>query len=163
MFCPDCGAQNIKSQKFCVRCGSNLLIVDRAREIIGEVGAAGAIRENNSSNAMRMLALISIAGFLCVTVGTIFLVLIDSGQSPVSSIFGVGGFVALILICRMLLRASNTASARNVSTNERIVIPSNPPQITHSGTNRGLGAAVPFQSVTEDSTRQFEGERQSTR
>lgn len=157
MFCPDCGAQNIKSQKFCVRCGSNLVMIDRAREIVGEVGTAGAIKESNQ--AMRVIAIISIVGFLCLTVGTIFLLLIDQGQSPVSSIFGVGGFAALILICRMLLRASNAASARNTSTTERIMIPSNPPQVAPGGTNRALGAAVPFQSVIEESTRQFEGER----
>ena len=159
MFCPDCGVQNIKSQKFCVRCGSNLLMLDRAREIIGEVGTGAAIKESNSNQAMRVIAIISIAGFLCVTAGTIFLGLIDNGQSPLSSVFGVGGFAAIILICRMLLRASNAASARNVSANERVMIPSNPPQVAPSGTNRALGAAVPFQSVTEDSTRQFEGER----
>ena len=39
MFCPDCGAENSRSQKFCTRCGTNLIAIDRAREIVSEMKA----------------------------------------------------------------------------------------------------------------------------
>ncbi len=157
MFCPDCGAENVKSQKFCVRCGSNLLVVDRAREIIGEAANAtppGAY----SSHLLRMIAVISVCGFACVTLGTIFLALIDR-DTPTPAVFGVGGFLSIILICRLLLRASILSKTSNPG--ERLVLSAPVVQpVARSATNRGLSeSALPFQSVVEESTRQFEKER----
>jgi len=154
MFCPDCGAENVKSQKFCVRCGSNLFALDVAREIVGEAAATSVRTEAIPSQVLRMIALISICGFVCITTGTVFLALIDS-HTPFPFFFGTGGFVALVMICRFLLRAAG--NVRTVPVLER----SKPlTSLPRTATNRGLGAsAVPFQSITEESTRQFESER----
>ncbi len=59
MFCPNCGTDNSKGQKFCTRCGTNLLAIDRAREIITELepcprglytGAIGFLGANGESH-----------------------------------------------------------------------------------------------------------------
>jgi hypothetical protein len=158
MFCPDCGAENVRSQKFCVRCGSNLVAIDRAREIIGDVVAGSVQNEGVPSHVLRIIALISICAFFCITAGTVFLALIES-DSPAPFFFGTGGFIALVLICRQLLRASG--SSRTTPVVSRTAVPPTPPAtLARAATNRGLGAAaVPFQSITEDSTRQFENAR----
>ncbi len=158
MFCPDCGTENVKSQKFCVRCGSNILAMDRAREIIGEVANGGGGREAPSSQLLRIIALISISGFACITIGIIFLMLIDN-DGPIPFVFGVGGFISLIMICRFLLRASNPAPGLPLAE-RTLFVPPVAPSMPRTATNRELTAsAVPFQSVTEESTRQFEKER----
>lgn len=160
MFCPDCGAENVRSQKFCVRCGSNLLAIDRAREIIGEVVAGSVQNEAAPNHVLRIIALISICGFFCITAGTVFLALIDS-DSPVPFFFGAGGFIALVLICRQLLRTSGSSRSTPV-VGRSTVLPTPPPAVPlpRTVTNRGLGAAaVPFESITEESTRQFEKAR----
>jgi hypothetical protein len=154
MFCPDCGAENVKSQKFCVRCGSNLLAIDRAREIIGDVVAGSVQHEGVPSHVLRIIALISICGFFFITAGTIFLALIES-DNPAPFLFGMAGFVALVLICRQLLRASGSVRTTPVIARSE-TLPTLPP----TASTRGLGAsAVPFQSITEESTRQFENAR----
>ncbi|MEP7270163.1 MAG: zinc ribbon domain-containing protein [Acidobacteriota bacterium] len=159
MYCPDCGAENVKSQKFCVRCGSNLLVVDRAREIVGEESHNSGSSEGHSPQLLRMIALISVCGFVCVTMGTIFLALIDRGHTRTPVVFGVGGFLSIILICRYLLRMTLPSRWSN-PLERKILSPPLVQPVARIATNRGLSAsAVPFQSVTEDSTRQFEKER----
>ena len=152
MYCPDCGAENMRSQKFCVRCGSNLLVVDRAREIVGEVASASVQQEGIPSHVLRMIALISVCGFFCITAGTIVLAAIDS-SNPMPFLFGGCGFISLVMICRSLLRSGGTIRTTPVKQLSSLL-----PQMPRSATNRNLGA-VPFQSITEDSTRQFENAR----
>jgi hypothetical protein len=159
MFCPDCGTANVKSQKFCTRCGANILAIDRAREIIGDVAAGPTVNQPQSTTILKIVALISIFGFLFITSGTVFLALIDDGKSAISIGFGVVGFMALVLICRSLLRlASRVEPVRQVIAPSYIT-PAPPP--VRAVTNRRLGeASIAYDSVTEESTRQFESERQ---
>lgn len=148
----------MRGQKFCTRCGNNLLAVDRAREIVTELNAPVAGNQYNSSLILKVVALISIFGFLANTGGTIFLMLIDGGRTPIPLFFGFAGFLALVMICRHLLRLP--AGAAPVEPAARPATG----HITHAGprgaTNRRLAeAAVPYQSVVEEKTRQFEHER----
>ena len=161
MFCPDCGTANVKSQKFCTRCGANILTIDRAREIIGEVRVSQTASQPPSPTILKMVALISIFGLLFITIGTTILASIDEGKTPISVTFGVAGFIALVLICRSLLRSAGSTSA--VEPVGQIIAPSyvtptSPP--VRAVTNRRLGeGGVAYDSVTEESTRQFEVER----
>ena len=159
MFCPDCGTANVKSQKFCTRCGANILAMDRARAIIGDVAAGPIVNQPQSSTILKIVALISIFGFLFITIGTIILASMDESRSSIP--FSVVGFIALVLICRSLLRL-----AGSVSTTEAISQVITPSYVTpvpapvRAATNRRLGeAGIAYDSITEESTRQFESER----
>lgn len=160
MFCPDCGIENVKSQKFCARCGSNLLAIDRAREILGEA-AAGAVNNSvNPSTVLKTVAFVAIFGLMFITMGTIFLFLIDEKIPQLAGTFGVAGMGTLVLICRALLRLATstprTLPAQPLVSQAYLA----PARMVPGQTNRRLSeAAVPFNSVTEESTRQFEAER----
>ena len=163
MFCPDCGTANVKSQKFCTRCGANILAIDRAREMVGDVAALPTVNQPPSSTILKIVALISILGFLFITIGTIFLAWIDDRKTPLPVTFGVAGFIALVLICRSLLRLSSRVDpVRQVIMPSYVtpVAPAPPP--VRAVTNRRLGesSSMAYDSVTEESTRQFESERQ---
>ena len=73
MFCPDCGAENSRSQKFCTRCGTNLIDIDRAREIVSEMKANVPPPPAPPSSVLRIIALISAIGFITITSGTVAL------------------------------------------------------------------------------------------
>jgi hypothetical protein len=85
---------------------------------------------------------------------------IDNGRGPISLFFGLGGFVALVLICRHLLKllpSSSKVDHKNLS-----LPPSYAPPIARGATNRRLNEpATPYQSIIEDPTQQFDAERRS--
>lgn len=159
MYCPDCGTENLRSQKFCKRCGANLLAIDRAREIIGEVAYGATTNQINPSAIFKVVSLITIFGFMFITGGTIALMDIDRGHTPIPVFFALGGFISLILICRYLLRMISLPSK-----NQPVLPVAAPPHTisatTHGTTNRRLSeSTIPYHSITEESTRQFESER----
>ena len=156
MFCPDCGTENSRQQKFCTRCGSNLLVIDRLRDLVGATQTA-AHDPPSSSTILKMVALISVLGLLIVTSGTIFLSLIEHGpgENPLPFFFGLGGFLTIVLICRYLMKMIQPAAAKRGS-----VIPAPPPQAAvRSATNRQLSEPDTYQSIVEERTKQFEGDR----
>lgn len=160
MYCPDCGTENVRGQKFCTRCGSNLLAIDRARDIITEFSAAPPASQISSSTILKIVALISTFGFLIVTGGTIFLMAIDGGRTPVPLFFGFAGLASMVLICRHLLRLigapAQAAPQRTVQPQAQIL--SAAP--ARGATNRRLSEGdVSYHSVVEERTRQFEQER----
>jgi hypothetical protein len=160
MFCPDCGAENSRGQKFCTRCGTNLIAIDRARDIISEMTTNTPLPQFESSTVLKIVALISIFGFLFVTTGTVALMLIDNGRGPIPVFFGLGGFISLVMLCRHLLKLVNPVA--KVGAN-----PASPPlvsaaPIARGSTNRALNeGATPYHSIIEDPTQQFEAERRS--
>jgi hypothetical protein len=159
MFCPDCGAENSKGQKFCTRCGTNLIAIDRARDIVSEVATGAPVPQLQSSTVLKSVALISIFGFLFLTIGTVILIEIDDGRGPIPVIFGLSGFAALVLICRYLLKliAPNAAAVGPPSLPASYTAPA-----MRGATNRRLSEpAAPYQSIIEDPTKQFESERRS--
>lgn len=160
MFCPDCGTENVRGQKFCARCGSNLLAIDRAREVVSEFSGVPAAPQISPSAILKVVALISIFGMLTITGGTIFLMMIDRGNTPIPIFFGLGGLGAMVLICRHLLRLISAPMAappvpRSVAAPAYAAHPAAP--VPRGATNRRLGeAAAPYQSIVEERTRQFE-------
>ncbi|HEY6403441.1 MAG TPA: zinc ribbon domain-containing protein, partial [Blastocatellia bacterium] len=101
MFCPDCGTENSRSQKFCTRCGTNLIAIDRAREIVSEMEANISAPPASPSSILKIVTLISAIGFVATTAGTIAM---KGVAGPLSIFFALGGFTALIMICRYLLQ-----------------------------------------------------------
>lgn len=165
MFCPNCGTENSKSQKFCTRCGTNLLAIDRAREILSEMTTNVASAPSVSPNLVFVtVVLISIVGFIALTAGTIELS-DRPGSGPLPAMFALCGFTALVLICRYLLKLISSPSKIEVKQAIPPISPVSyaPPSALPRGTtNRSLGeASIPYQSAVEDTTKQFEHERRS--
>ena len=161
MFCPNCGTENSKAQKFCTRCGTNLLAIDRAREIITEMNNAAPAPAVSPNLVFGTVALLSVIGFLAVTLGTYELSRGDGSNGPLPFFFMFGGFTSLILICRYLIGLIKPAS-KPERKNIQLAQPNfyAPPQPVQRGTtNRALNEATILQhSVIEDPTRQFEHE-----
>src|SRR5215470_13221607 len=100
MFCPDCGAENSRSQKFCTRCGTNLIAIDRAREIVSEMKSNVSAPPVSPRSILIVVALISAIGFILTTVGTAAL----DHSGPIQVLFALGGFTTIMTICRYLLQ-----------------------------------------------------------
>jgi len=156
MFCPDCGTQNSKETKFCTRCGSNLLAIDRLRDLIGTT-QSNTYDLPSSSTILKIVALISVLGLAIVTAGSIVLSIVDRGpgDGPVPFFFGIGGMLTIVLICRYLLRMIQPAAPKrgsmfNASASRAAV---------RSATNRQLSEPVPYESIVEERTKQFESDR----
>jgi hypothetical protein len=158
MFCPNCGTDNAKGQKFCTRCGTNLLAIDRAREILSEMTSSAPVPQVSPNLVFISTALISVVGFIAITAGMVTLAEIP-GKGPEAGFLCLSGFTALVLICRYLLTLIRPTS----KPEKRQIIPPAPPQFPPVGTtNRSLSEApASYQSVIEDPTRQFEHERRS--
>lgn len=160
MYCPDCGTENSRGQKFCTRCGVNLIAIDRARDFITEVSTNEPVAYAEPSTILKIVAAISIFGFLFTTIGTALLLDISHGNGTISVMFCLAGFASLVLICRYLLKmiAPGTKAANRSIHPPAIYAP--PP--VRGVTNRSLGEAPPnYQSIIEDPTRQFESERRN--
>jgi zinc-ribbon domain len=157
MFCPDCGAENSRGQKYCTRCGTNLIAIDRAREIVSEMTTGTPVTQLESSSIIKNVTWISIFGFLFVTLGTVIIMAIDGGNSPIPVFFGISGFTALVLICRHLLSLVKSAGRVEKSSRQADYIP----PATPKATNRVLNEPSPsYNSIIEEPTQQFEAERQ---
>jgi hypothetical protein len=159
MYCPDCGTENARSQKFCTRCGANLLAIDRARNLVSEVATGGSNLPVEGSTILKSVAAISISGFLFVTIASVVLAAIDGEQkTPIPVFVALGGYTAIVLICRRLLDILKTSGKSSDLLRQ---IPSPNASSINSGssgnTNRSLSEASfsPY-SITEQSTRQFE-------
>jgi hypothetical protein len=160
MFCPDCGVENSKGNKFCRRCGTNLIAIDRAREFISEMTSAPPTQQIESSTVIKIVALIGILGFLFVTLGTVILQEIKSQGPPIPLFFAIFGFSALVLICRYLVKL---ISPTVKSENRRTILPAQAEQKNIPlpiRENRTLNEqSYSQQSVVEEPTQQFEDER----
>lgn len=170
MFCPSCGLENAQSQKFCRRCGTNLLALQAATEMVSGIAQGHAANQLDPKYVLKMVMLFGSLGFLIVTAGAVALSIVQIASTPVELrheppfglILGFFGYAALTIICGMLLRWVRL-------TNNRAVLPvmSNPisyappvnqmaaPSAVGANTNPALNAAPAYQSIIEDETRQF--------
>jgi hypothetical protein len=156
MFCPDCGAENSRSQKFCTRCGTNLIAIDRAREIVREMNANVPPPPVAPSSILRIVAFISAIGFIATSAGTV--ALRNIGGLPL--FFALGGFTALVMICRYLLQMINPPSRTEMSRQAPPV--ASAASGVGSVTNRALSESpTPYHSIIEEPTQQFETERRA--
>jgi hypothetical protein len=172
MFCPDCGMENANNQKFCRRCGTNLIALERARAVITEI-STGAPQQIEPRTVLRILAFVASFGFAAVTTAMIVLSMIQYIDAPPDSprwndppmgiIAGLFGYTALVLICRQLLSLLKHAPAAPVAlpqTLARASITAPPPSLLID-TNRSLSAAPAYQSIIEEDTKTFTQQPQS--
>ena len=156
MFCPDCGAENSRSQKFCTRCGTNLIAIDRAREIVSEMKANVSAPPVSPRAILIIVALISAIGFIATAGGTVAL----EHSGPIQSLFVLCGFTALVMICRYLLQMINSPVKTKMSRQAPLAAPATSEVV--SATNRALGGSqTPYHSIIEEPTQQFETERRA--
>lgn len=160
MFCPNCGTENSKGQKFCTRCGTNLLAIDRAREIISEMNTV-SVPSVSPNLVFVTVALLSIVGFIAITVGTFEMMRGDGKQTPLPIFFALGGFTSLVLICRYLIGLIKPTMKVEKPAIQPPPVSYPPPTIQRGTTNKSLNEAPSYQSIIEDPTRQFEHERNS--
>lgn len=159
MFCPDCGTDNSKNQRFCTRCGSNLVVIDRARDILNEMTSNASAPVLPASTILRIVGLVATIGFLATTGGVLALMSIDEGRGPIPVFFGIGGFGSMVLICRYLLNMLKTGVHDSPKKNSIQPVYTAPTPL-RGNTNRSLQEGNPsYQSVIEDPTRQFEHDK----
>lgn len=119
MFCANCGLKNARGQRFCRRCGTNLLALDLARDFISEVAVGQSINRVEPGTILKIIALISSLGMLFVTGGVIALSQIQNStmeghQGPPMNLFlAVFGCGTIVLICGRLLRLLKNPKLQN--------------------------------------------------
>jgi hypothetical protein len=156
MFCPDCGAENSRSQKFCTRCGTNLIAIDRAREIVSEMKANVSVPPVAPRAILMSVALISAIGFIATAGGTVAL----EHSGPTQSLFALCGFTALVMICRYLLQLIKPPA--RIEMSRQVPPVESATSGVGSATNRALGGSpTPYSSIIEEPTKQFETERRA--
>lgn len=171
MFCPNCGMENAKGQKFCRRCGANLMAFDLAQNFIQEVATGNAVKQVEPNSILKITALISILGFLFITIGAIILSIMHyeyhASGPPIGLFLALFGYGAIVLICRRLLKLLDATRSEvkpyPIQANLQAPIAQSygSPNLPNQ-TNRNLGAAPIYHSITEQETQQFEAERRAS-
>jgi zinc-ribbon domain len=154
MFCPECGTENARNQKFCTRCGTSLLAVEYARSIVSELTTGKSSNDLAASSVLKMATLISVLGFLFITLGTVFLSLIyqDRHGPPMGLFFCMAGLVALVLIVKQILKLIDRPEKSSPRAPIQLPVTTNP-----LASNRNLTEGnQTYYSVTEERTRQLE-------
>lgn len=169
MFCPNCGLENARGQKFCRRCGVNLMAFDLAQNFINEVATGNSANQAEPNSILKITALISILGFLFITIGVILVTLMQheyhQGGPPMGLFLAIFGYGAIVLICRRLLKLLETprTEAKPLVVQPIMQAHAQPylPSPLPGHTNRNLGTAPAYHSITEQETQQFEHERRA--
>lgn len=169
MFCPHCGLENAKGQKFCRRCGANLMAFDLAQNFINEVATVPTTHQAEPNSILKITALISILGFLFITIGVIILTLMQHEYHqpgpPMGLFLAIFGYGAIVLICRRLLKLLELPrpAIKPFVGQPAMHSPAQPYLAAPmpSQTNRNLGATPVYNSITEQETQQFEHERRA--
>jgi hypothetical protein len=161
MFCPDCGTENARGQKFCTRCGNNLMALEHARTVVSEV-AGSSSSQLQAGTVLKIVALVSVFGLFFVTAGTVALLGIEAStangiHTPIPVFFGLGGLLTVAVICRYLLNLIKSPAKTEAQYTK--VKPTQPP--LKPTTNRSLGEGDPYFSVTEQPTQQFDPQRRA--
>ena len=155
MYCPDCGTENSKGQKFCTRCGTNLKAIESARAVVTEIGTPGSGNQLDKASLLRTIQWVSISGLFLITLGTILMLAIEGVEHhglPISFFFPLAGFIALVLIVRRLIRMLEISQNAPVRFEAPL-----PTQMPTRGTTQQLPPmeTMPY-SVVEEKTRQFD-------
>ncbi|HZS07815.1 MAG TPA: hypothetical protein VFD58_23475 [Blastocatellia bacterium] len=137
------------------------MAIDRARDIVSEVATGAAASQIEAATLLKVVAAISVFGFMFVTGGTIALAAIEAPRiGPVPFFIGIAGYTAIVAICRHLLRLIPAPAQKGEAKRQRAQPPYTVPPIAPGSTNRSLAeGAVPYHSITEQTTRQFEGKQ----
>ncbi|MBS1811719.1 MAG: zinc-ribbon domain-containing protein [Acidobacteria bacterium] len=158
MYCPECGTENARNQKFCTRCGTSLLVVEYARSVVNELATGKSANDLSASSVLRMATLISVLGLMFITMGTIFLSLIYRdyhGGPPIGLFFCMFGLGALVMIVRQILKLIDRTEKSPQPQAMRLPVITNP-----LPNNRNLTEGnQAYYSVTEEQTRNLENQR----
>jgi hypothetical protein len=154
MFCPECGTENARNQKFCTLCGTSLLALEYARSIVHEIATGKTAKGLEASSVLTTVGWVSTIGFITTMIGTIVLSNIydHPGDAPVGLFFGLIGLLTLVLINWQLLRLISSSQSQSK--------PQQLPQPFTRVTNRTLSEGTqPYYSVTEEQTKPLENQR----
>lgn len=131
------------------------MVIDRARDILAEVAGNQSTSHASPNMVLTLVGVISIVGFTATTIGSLVFYRMDQGNSPMPFLFGLGGFAAMIMICRYLLALIKPAAVKGQAGAY-----SPPKQVPGGGQIPALpDPSAAYQSVVEDRTKQFDTER----
>ena len=148
MFCPSCGTEST-GLKYCNRCGANLAALVAPPEII---------QVNLTKPAVLIgiiMMFLTLGGFALLMVGARMLASVLHGNDPLMGLIIMGMLVIMIIdiiLARQLTKLIN--AALRSSSQPTFAAPNPPAQLPHPAQQ-----FVPAGSVTEHTTRFFEGSK----
>jgi len=151
MFCPSCGTEST-GLKYCNRCGANLAALSTPQEII---------QVNLTKPAVLIgiiMMFLTLGGFALLMVGARMLASVMQGSDPLMGLIIMGMLVILvidIILARQLTKLIN--AALKPGSQSTFAAPNPPAQLPHPAQ-----VFVPAGSVTENTTRFFEGSYRGT-
>jgi hypothetical protein len=143
-----------------------LIVIDRAREILGEIATGASPSQVDAPTILKTIALVSSFGFLFVTGGVVGLTGIIAASHahdylPGPILVGIAGYSAIVMICWHLLKLIG-ALRTTESKHHGPPSPHTAPAAVPGSTNRTLAEGSPaYHSVTEQTTRQFDAQRRA--
>jgi hypothetical protein len=148
MFCPSCGTEST-GLKYCNRCGANLSVLVTPPEII---------QVNLTKPAVLIgiiMMFLTLGGFTLLIVGARMLATVMHGDDPLMGLIIMGMIVIMIIdiiLARQLAKLINAALKSGPQTAIGVANP--PAQLPYAAPQ-----FVPAGSVTENTTRFFEGSK----
>jgi hypothetical protein len=151
MFCPSCGTEST-GLKYCNRCGANLAALMTPPEII---------QVNLTKPAVLIgiiMMFLTLGGFALLMVGARMLASVLQGNDPLMGLIIMGMLVIMVIdviLARQLTKLINAALRSN--SQPTFAAPNPPAQLPYPAQQ-----FVPAGSVTENTTRFFEGAYRGT-
>ena len=151
MFCPSCGTEST-GLKYCNRCGANLAAPVAPPEIV---------QINLTKPAVLIgiiMMILTLGGFALLMIGARMLASVMQGSDPLMGLIIMGMLVIMIIdiiLARQLTKLINAALRNN--SQPTFAAPNPPAQLPHAAPQ-----FVPVGSVTENTTRFFEGSYRGT-
>ena len=151
MYCPSCGTEST-GLKYCNRCGANLTTLTTPPEII----------QINLTKPAVLIGIImmflTLGGFTLLIVGARMLASVMHGDDPLMGLLIMGMLVIMIIDIILARQLTKLINAALKPTSQATMPAANPPaQLSHSAQQ-----FVPPGSVTENTTRFFEGPYRGT-
>ena len=151
MFCPSCGTEST-GLKYCNRCGANLAAPVAPPEIV----------QINLTKPAVLIGIImmflTLGGFVLLMVGARMLALVMQGSDPLMGLIIMGMLVIMVVDIILARQLSKLINAALRGSSQPTFAAANPPaQLPHP-----VQQFVPAGSVTENTTRFFEGSYRGT-
>ena len=151
MFCPSCGTESTVL-KYCNRCGANLAALTTPQEII---------QVNLTKPAVLIgiiMMFLTLGGFALLMVGARMLASVMKGSDPLMGLIIMGMLVIMIIDIILARQLTKLINAALTGSSQRTFAAPNPPaQLPYPAQQ-----FVPAGSVTENTTRFFEGSYRGT-
>jgi|ERR1051325_4748150 hypothetical protein len=151
MFCPSCGTEST-GLKYCNRCGANLAALVTPPEII---------QVNLTKPAVLIgiiMMFLTLGGFGLLMFGARMLASVMQGSDPLMGLIIMGMLVIMIIDIILARQLTKLINAALRSGSQTTITPANPPaQLPYAAPQ-----FVPAGSVTENTTRFFEGSYRGT-